>query len=144
MICAIIEIPIILAVGWLGDRNNPARLLWKIFALTALLSGPALFWLIDQPSLVRFAAVQLGLSIFLGLVSGPMPFVISQLLPVEIRTSGIGLIFNCVAILFGGLAPFLITAFVGLTGDPHGPAYWATLTACAGAASSWMIRRRPL
>ncbi len=74
-------------------------------------------------------------------MTGPMPLVISGLLPANVRSSGIGLVFNLVGAIFGGLGPFLITAYVGMTGDLSGPAWWALATALVGVVATWSVLR---
>lgn len=142
ILCVAIEIPVILLAGWAADRVGPARFLLPSVIAYTVLAYPLFATLISHPSISMFFGVELIAVILLGLLSGPMPAVISALLPTEVRSSGIGLVFNCVGALFGGLGPFLITAYVGMTGDIHGPAYWATLTGAVGVVAALAISRR--
>jgi MHS family proline/betaine transporter-like MFS transporter len=91
--------------------------------------------------MAAFIIVELVAALLLGAMTGPMPSVISGLLPVGVRSSGIGLVFNLVGAIFGGLGPFLITAYVGMTGDLAGPAWWALLTALVGVVAAWSVLR---
>lgn len=142
ILCVAAEIPVILLAGWVADRIGPARFLAPAVIAYTLAAYPLFATLIARPSMAMFLAVELTAAILLGLVTGPMPAVISALLPTEVRSSGMGLVFNGVGAIFGGLGPFLITAFVGLTGDTAGPAYWAVLTGAIGVLAALTIVRR--
>ncbi len=106
-----------------------------------LCACPLLVWLVHAPSMAAFVVVELVAALLLGAMSGPMPSIISDLLPVGLRSSGIGLVFNLVGAIFGGLGPFLITFYVGMTGDLSGPAWWALSTALVGVLAAWSVLR---
>jgi MHS family proline/betaine transporter-like MFS transporter len=142
ILCVTAEIPVILWAAWSADRIGPARFLAPAVIAYTVLAYPLFATLIAHPSMGMFLGVELIAAILLGLLTGPMPAVISALLPTEVRSSGMGLVFNCVGALFGGLGPFLITAYVGMTGDADGPAYWAALTGAIGVLAALAIRRR--
>jgi MHS family citrate/tricarballylate:H+ symporter-like MFS transporter len=66
----------------------------------------------------------------------------SRLLPAEVRTTGIGLIYNSVGAVFGGLGPLIVTALVAASGDRAAPGWWAAATGAVGAiAAFWLWRR---
>jgi MHS family proline/betaine transporter-like MFS transporter len=141
ILCAFAEMPVILLAGHLADRWGAGRVMLATAIAYALCAPPLLIWLVQAPSLPAFVIVELAAALLLGAMSGPMPSVISDLLPVGVRSSGIGLVFNLVGAIFGGLGPFLITAYVGMTGDLAGPAWWALLTALVGVVAAWSVLR---
>ncbi|HEY1124759.1 MAG TPA: MFS transporter [Sphingobium sp.] len=141
ILCAFAEVPVVLLAGWAADRWGAPRVLLLAALAYALVAPALLAWLVHAPSLKAFVIVELVSALLLGVMTGPMPLVISGLLPANVRSSGIGLVFNLVGAIFGGLGPFLITAYVGTTGDLAGPAWWALLTALAGVLAAWSILR---
>jgi MFS transporter, MHS family, proline/betaine transporter len=141
ILCAFAEMPVILFAGYLADRRGAARVLLTAAIAYVLCVPPLLIWLVNAPSMSVFVVVELVAALLLGAMSGPMPSVISDLLPVGIRSSGIGLVFNLVGAIFGGLGPLLITAYIGVTGDLAGPAWWALLTALIGIVAAWSVLR---
>ncbi|MBO9580795.1 MAG: MFS transporter [Sphingobium sp.] len=141
ILCAFAEMPVILLAGWMADRWGAARLLLLAALAYALIAPPLLVWLVHSPSMAVFALVELACALLLGMMTGPMPLVISGLLPASVRSSGIGLVFNLVGAIFGGLGPFLITAYVGMTGDLTGPAWWALFTALVGVLAAEYVLR---
>jgi len=141
ILCAFAEMPVILLAGHLADRWCAARVLLVAAVAYVLCAPPLLICLVHAPSMAAFVIVELAAALLLGAMSGPMPSVVSGLLPVGVRSSGIGLVFNLVGAIFGGLGPFLITAYVGMTGDLAGPAWWALLTALVGVLATWSVLR---
>jgi MFS family permease len=141
ILCAFAEMPVILLAGHFADRWGAARVLLVTAIAYVLCAPPLLVWLVHAPSMAAFVIVELVAALLLGAMTGPMPSVISGLLPVGVRSSGIGLVFNLVGAIFGGLGPFLITAYVGVTGDLAGPAWWALLTALVGVVAASSVLR---
>lgn len=139
--CAFAEMPVVLLAGWIADRWGAARLLLVAALAYALIAPPLLVWLVLAPSMPAFVLVELACAMLLGVMTGPMPLVVSGLLPASVRSSGIGLVFNLVGAVFGGLGPFLITAYVGMTGDLAGPAWWALFTALVGVLAAGSVLR---
>ena len=113
----------------------PASLIWAVAA------WPLYAWMTEVPTLDRFLITQLLAVMLLGALSGPMPAVMSSLLPTQLRSSGIGIVFNSVGAVFGGLGPFLITALITVTGNLAAPAWWAALTGAIGTVTLiWLAR----
>jgi MHS family proline/betaine transporter-like MFS transporter len=66
-----------------------------------------------------------------------------ELLPVGIRSTGVGLIYNVAVALFGGLAPFIVTWLISATGDKASPAYYVAFSAVVGVFGLLLMRERP-
>jgi len=129
---ALVQGPVILLSGALADRYGQAKILLPASLAYAVLAYPLFSYLISAPSFWALMIVQLVSSVILGFLSGPLPAAMSELLPAEVRSSGIGIVYNIVGAVFGGLGPFLIMLIVGITGDKAGPAYWAAFTGLIG------------
>jgi MFS family permease len=145
ILSALVQSAVILWAGALADRFGRLQILLPAALAYTVLSYPLFSYLIAHPSFATLLRVQLTASIILGFLSGPLPAAISELLPAEVRSSGIGIIYNVVGAIFGGLGPFLITVTIGLTGDKAGPAYWAVFTGAIGAIAVLALhfRRAP-
>lgn len=140
IICCVLSFAACLYSGWLSDRYSRLSILLPATIAYAVLSYPLFLYLIGNPGFYSMLIVQGITSIILGFISGPFPAAMSELFPAEIRSSGLGMIYNIVGAIFGGLGPFLITLFIGLTGDKASPAYWALLTGVIGAISIICLR----
>jgi MFS transporter, MHS family, proline/betaine transporter len=66
-----------------------------------------------------------------------------DLLPVGVRSTGVGLIYNVAVALFGGLAPFIVTWLIAATDDKASPAYYVAFSALVGVSGLLLMRERP-
>ena len=141
IIATSVEAVIILAAGRLADRAGALPVLAIGSVAYALAAWPLFAALVAAPSFGSLVAVQLAAAVLLGVISAPLPYAMSQLLPAEVRTTGVGLIYNAVGAVFGGLGPLIVTALVAMTGDKAAPAWWAAATGVVGAiAAFWLWR----
>ena len=136
-----LEAIVILAAGWLADRIGVWRPLAAACVIYALAAYPLFAWLVAAPSFETLLAVQVSAAVLLGLISGPLPLALSSLLPAEVRSTGVGLVYNVVGSVFGGLGPLIITALVAATGDRTAPAWWAVATGAVGAVAAVALWR---
>ena len=138
------EALVILAMGKVADRVGALPILAAGSLAYAALAYPLFAWLVAAPGFARLVLVQLGAAVLLGIISAPLPLALSELLPVKVRTTGVGLIYNLVGAVFGGLGPLIVTALIAGTGDRTAPAWWAAGTGIVGALAAlglWMGRR---
>jgi MHS family proline/betaine transporter-like MFS transporter len=140
IISALVQSVICLYAGALSDRRGRAAVLLPASLAYAALCYPLFAYLIAHPSFGALLTVQLAAGVVLGFVHGPMPVALSELLPARVRSTGIGIAYNTVGAIFGGLGPFLITLLVSTTGDSASPAYWALFTGLIGAAAVLGLR----
>jgi len=139
-----VEAGVILAAGWLADRIGSLPLLALASLAYAAAAWPLFAWLVAAPGFERLMLVQLVAAALLGMISGPLPLAMSALLPAQVRTTGVGLVYNFVGALFGGLGPMIITAAIAATGDRTAPAWWAAGTGLVGALAALALwRGRP-
>ena len=91
------------------------------------------------------SGVQLSsvLSLVMAFLWGPTPVMLMELLPVGVRSTGVGLIYNVAVALFGGLAPFIVTWLIAATGDKMSPAYYVAFSALVGVFGLLLLRERP-
>lgn len=135
------EAAAILLLGRLADRTGVLPMLAAGSLAWAALAWPLFAWLVAEPGFARLVMVQTGAALLLAVISAPLPLALSQLLPPQVRTTGVGLVYNCVGALFGGLGPLIVTALVAATGDPTAPAWWAAGTGVVGAVAAFALLR---
>jgi len=81
------------------------------------------------------AMVVLGIS--LCLIAGSMPPLFVDLIPAEVRTTGVAVATNLSAGLLGGTSPVIVATLIHLTGDTLAGGWWVTLS--AGFTVVWAI-----
>jgi MFS family permease len=136
-----IEAAAILLLGRLADRIGTLPLLAFGSIAWAALAWPLFAWLVAEPGFDRLVLVQTAAALLLGVISAPLPLALSQLLPPQVRTTGVGLVYNLVGAVFGGLGPLIVTALIAATGDRTAPAWWAAGTGLVGAAAAMALWR---
>jgi len=142
--CTLLLLLIYPVAGWLADRVGGWRIFFPALIGTAVLNWVLFAQVIAAPGWYRLVAAELAATLPLGFLGGPAPALLATLFPVRIRSTGLALGYNLAVILFGGLAPLLVTALIHATGDNAVPAYY--VIACCTlslALVAGTVPRRP-
>jgi MFS transporter, MHS family, citrate/tricarballylate:H+ symporter len=119
-------------MGAVSDRIGRWPVMAVCSALAAVTAYPALSWLIAHPSFGDMVLVELWLSFLYGSYNGATIVALTEIIPVQVRTTGFSLAYSLATALFGGMTPLVSTWLIEATGDKAAPGYWM---ACAGAVS---------
>ena len=65
----------------------------------------------------------------------------SDLLPTEVRFSGIAMWYNIAAAVFGGFAPLIIGSLLATTGDKASPGYFIAAVAAVALVAGLFLKR---
>ncbi|MCP3717396.1 MFS transporter [Paraburkholderia sp. CNPSo 3281] len=111
--------------GWLADRRaqrKPLVVASMGFVLVALY--PAFRMMLQFPSvpLVLGISAMLAGSLYFG--GSVMLLILMELLPAEVRASGLSLIYSVGVTVFGGSCQFVVTWLLARTGNPLAPAFY--------------------
>jgi MHS family proline/betaine transporter-like MFS transporter len=118
VLCAVVPF-----TGALSDRIGRKKVLATSCGAAALLTYP-LFLLIDQGSVVLAAVAYVALGFILGAFLGPVLTAMSELFSTDVRYGGMSLGYNISVSLFGGTAPFVVTALIAGTGLVVAPSFY--------------------
>lgn len=125
--------------GWLSDRiGRRPMLAWPRVAL-AVLIVPAFMALASRPSVGALLAVAALLGMLGSLAAAPGFSAIPELLPREIRATGLALAYAVGVALFGGTTQFVVTWLIEVTGDPTAPAWYVCIASVVGAAAAFAL-----
>jgi MFS family permease len=128
-------------MGAASDRFGRKPLL-IIFTVLALLTVyPAMLWLTAAPSFVRLLLVLLWLSFIYASYNGAMVVTLTEIMPVEVRTSGFSLAYSLATALLGGFTPALCTYLIHITGNRAAPGLWMSFAALLGLIAAFLIPR---
>lgn len=128
--------------GAISDRIGRYPLLMLIPVLTILTAYPALLWLVAAPSFPKLLTVELLFSSYFGLYNGAMIPLLTEIMPVRIRTTGFSLAFSLATAIFGGFTPLVSTALIHATGNKASPALWLSAAAVISLTAVLLSRRR--
>ncbi len=119
---------LIAVVGMLTDRFGRKLFLLLATGLT-LLSAVPIFLFITSGSAIGPLVGFFALGILVSLFVGAHPSALPPLFPNRVRNSGYSFSYNISTAIFGGGAPYIITALTASTGSNLMPAYF--LMGCA-------------
>ena len=109
--------------GLAGDKLGYRRVLLSGVGLMALVVYPLFLW-IDTGSFLSAVIAGLVFAVLISMIQGPMPAVLAEAFPADVRNTGIGIAYNAVLGLLGGTAPMVCTWLIHSTGDLASPAYY--------------------
>ncbi|MDO5498195.1 MAG: MFS transporter [Propionibacteriaceae bacterium] len=102
-------------VGMLADRVGPTTIMIPA-AIAGILAGWPVFWLLtSNPSIAVLTICEVIVGIFMCLYFAPMPALLSDFFPIEVRGSGMTIAYSFGVAIFGGFAPLILSWLVGVT-----------------------------
>lgn len=136
MVALVLLVPV---AGLLGDKLGFKRVVLLGIALTGIVAYPLFFW-IDTGSYVGALVSSFIFALTISWVQGPMPALLVQVFPSDIRNTGVGIAYNVAVGVFGGTAPMICTWLIDLTGNIAAPAYYLLLLAVISFAALISLR----
>lgn len=127
-------------IGMWSDRHGytPIMLAGAVIALA--IAYPAFTLLLRFPSLTNLILFQITIGIVMIMYYGALPALLTEIFPVQTRTTGMSVAYNLAVTLFGGFAPFIIIWLIGVTGSSVAPAFYWMAAAAASIVALVRIR----
>ncbi len=126
MLCGVLLVALCPLAGHLSDRWGRKRMLVTAMILYALAVLVLTAWVLHLPGFTGYLILQFTATVCMAFVWGPFPSAVTETVPMGVRATGVALIYNFSVMLFGGLAPFFITAIIGVTGNAMAPALYVS------------------
>jgi MFS family permease len=127
-------------MGALSDRIGRRPLLFVFTTLMLLTAYPAMVWVVREPSFTRLMSVELWLSFLYGSYNGAMVVFLTEIMPIDVRTSGFSLAYSLATAVFGGFTPAFCTYLIHLTGNRAVPGLWLSFAAACGLVAAFLAR----
>ena len=121
--------------GVLSDRIGRRPILIACAVAALATAYPALSWLVSAPSFSRLLTVELWLAFLYAAYNGAMAVYLTEIMPVEVRTSGFSVAYSLATALFGGFTPAISTYLIHVTGNPAMPGVWLSFAAACGLSA---------
>ncbi len=127
-------------MGALSDRIGRRPLLFIFTILMLVTPYPAMLWLVAAPSFTRLLTVELWLSFIFGSYNGAMVVFLTEIMPIDVRTSGFSLAYSLATAVFGGFTPAISIYLIHLTGNRAVPGLWLSFAAACGLVAATLAR----
>jgi MFS family permease len=127
-------------MGALSDRVGRFPLLIGCTILMLITAYPVMFWLVDGPSFSKLLGVELWLSFIYGSYNGALIVFMTEIIPIEIRTSGFSLAYSLATAVFGGFTPAICTYLIHVSGNRAVPGLWLSFAAACALGATFFAR----
>lgn len=127
-------------MGALSDRVGRKPLLIACTVLALITAYPSMSWLVSAPSFHRLLTVELWLSFVYASYNGAMAAFLTEIMPVQVRTSGFSLAYSLATALFGGFTPAICTYLIHVSGDRAMPGVWLSFAAACGLLAALLAK----
>ncbi|MBI2792227.1 MAG: MFS transporter [Gammaproteobacteria bacterium] len=131
----------ILVGGWLSDRVG-RNIVMGLSCVGIMIFSYPLFQLIQIGGHFAIIFVQASLAIMFGLFFGVIPTALAEIMPTNVRFSGLSIGHNLCMAIIGGGTPFLATHLIHNTNDLSSPAYLLIFSGAVSFCSLWFIKDR--
>jgi MFS family permease len=128
-------------MGALSDRIGRRPVLLACTGMALLTAYPAMLWLVSAPSFARLMAVELWFASFYASYNGAMVAYLTELMPLDVRTSGFALAYSLATAIFGGFTPAICTWLIHATSNRAIPGAWLSLAAAIGLTAALLAGR---
>jgi metabolite-proton symporter len=129
-------------MGAFSDRIGRKPLLLAATILAIVTAYPALSWLTSNPSFANLLIVELWLSFLYGSYNGAMVVSLTEIMPVEVRTTGFSLAYSLATATFGGFTPAACTYLIHVLDNKAAPGLWLSGAAVLGLIATLVLFRK--
>jgi MHS family citrate/tricarballylate:H+ symporter-like MFS transporter len=129
-------------MGSLSDRIGRFPLLLACTILMFATAYPAMLWLVNGPSFSKLLVVELWLSFVYASYNGALIVFVTEIIPIEIRTTGFSLAYSLATSVFGGFTPAISTYLIHISGNRAAPGLWLSFAAACGLGATLIMRSR--
>ncbi len=141
MAVACVPLLVIPLSGHFSDRRGRLLpMLWGAGALL-LLSYPGFLLVVAYPTATMLGCVLVTLTALRSAYAAPMPALLGEMFPAEVRGVGMSLSYTLGVITFGGFANLILEWLIERTGDASVPGYYLAATAAVTFAALLVIRK---
>jgi MFS family permease len=129
-------------MGAVSDKIGRKPLLLAATILAIITAYPALSWLTSNPSFANLLIVELWLSFLYGSYNGAMVVSLTEIMPIEVRTTGFSLAYSLATATFGGFTPAACTYLIHVLDNKAAPGIWLSGAAILGLIATLVLFRK--
>jgi MHS family proline/betaine transporter-like MFS transporter len=129
-------------VGHLSDRHGRTTIMLISALLLLVLINPAFVYLVAHPTFGTLIVLQIVFGFLMTGYFAALPGLLSEMFPVQTRTTGMSLAYNIAVTIFGGFGPFIIAWLISFTGSKAAPSYYMIFAAAISLVALMAARRK--
>ncbi len=122
----------------LSDKIGRKPVLYMVSAGLLFGSFP-LWWMLHQSNVVLTAAGMATFSVLFGIGLSVSTVTVIELLPTELRCSGVSVGYNLCLALFGGTTPVIAVYLVHSHNDIYAPVYYLAFASTLSWIAAWLV-----
>jgi MHS family proline/betaine transporter-like MFS transporter len=142
LLTGVVQLIVAPIVGHWSDTHGRIKPMLAAAVALLILVYPMFRYLDANPTFGSLMVFQIVLGLLMTTYFGALPALLTELFPVQVRTTGLSLGYNIAATVFGGFAPFIITWLIGATGNKLAPSFYLIFAAVISIAA--LLRSRKL
>ncbi len=142
LVVGVIQMAFAPLVGHWSDRYGRVRVMVAPAVGILVLIYPAFAYLVAHPGFGTLIALQVLLAFLMTGYFAALPGLLSEVFPVQTRTTGMSLAYNVAVTIFGGFGPFIIAWLIRETGMKTAPSFYLMFAAVLSLAALVVLRRR--
>ncbi|MDN4574416.1 MFS transporter [Pandoraea cepalis] len=142
LLTGVVQLIVAPIVGHWSDTHGRIKPMLTAAVALLVLVYPMFSLLDAHPTFGALMAFQIVLGLLMTTYFGALPALLTELFPVQVRTTGLSLGYNIAATVFGGFAPFIITWLIGATGNKLAPSFYLIFAALISITA--LLRTRKL
>ncbi len=123
-------------MGSVSDKIGRKPLLFACTIAMLVSAYPVMLWLTAAPSFGRLLLTELWLSFLYASYNGAMVVFLTEMMPIEVRTTGFALAYSLATAIFGGFTPVISTYLIHTTHNSAIPGLWLSFAAACGLVAS--------
>ncbi len=128
-------------MGSVSDKIGRKPLLFACTIAMLVSAYPAMLWLTAAPSFERLLLTELWLSFLYASYNGAMVVFLTEMMPIEVRTTGFALAYSLATAIFGGFTPVISTYLIHTTHNSAIPGLWLSFAAACGLGAALCGKR---
>lgn len=129
-------------VGRLADRVGPARIMTWAAIAALLLAWPLFQIMVTLRTVTALVLVIAVLGLIMAFYFAPLPGLLSNMFPAEVRGTGLSVAYNVGVTVLGGIAPLVLTWLLAVTGSLQAPSIYYMVIAVISLVGLYFARRR--
>ena len=127
LIAVALRMALVPLFGLWSDKVGRKPILAWALGLFLVTVYPAYGLVIAHPGFWSLLGVEVWFAVLIAAAYGPAPAYLSELFPTQVRATGISIVYNLAATIFGGFSLFFVTVIAQLTGGKYAPAHYAAV-----------------